>query len=648
MGSTADEKAKSRAEALVGRTIDGRYQIDRVLATGAMGTVYLGRHLKLKKRVAIKALHPDVEDHPELVMRFEREAFAGAQVSHPNVARATDFGDLDDGTRYLVMEYVRGTHLRAVIDRDAPIAPERAVRIARQIAVALGHIHDRGIVHRDLKPRNVMLGDSDFVKVVDFGLAKIDGQRFSALPGDEAEEDSRLTAQGVIFGTVEYLAPEAAFGMELVDARADLYALGVITYEMLSGKHPFDATTDAGLFAKQRHAQAPAIGDRAPSVVVPPDLEAVVQKLLQKDFDERYQTAAEVVAAFDRAMPAAGDPPAEPHEPPPSTMAPSSSASPNSAQPPSSPSSSSSSSSPPSSSASSSVPSSSSQSHRDPKSPVRREPTSPRPRSRTFLWLLMTCGAAALVAYFTRSSPEQVATKPVPTTPIPSSRSVATTVEPEAMTAPSFPGPSAALAPSTEPPAADTAPSATNASTATQAVDVASFRERMRDDVRHDRYDDLEEATRALIEASPEASCDKDAGGALSGALSAVSKQKGTKVDEAWRAVALSKCGPDLLYAFVETGGKSAAATRATSLLRDATVIERASPAVKVAFVLHDGSCPEKLGTLERAVAEGDERAANAIDIQARGCARDPKLVNAALLRLRTRLETRRASDTKK
>ncbi|MBL8742065.1 MAG: serine/threonine protein kinase, partial [Myxococcales bacterium] len=194
-----DKRATERAQALVGQVVDGRYQIDRVLAMGGMGTVYLARHLKLKKRVALKVLHPGTEDHPELYMRFEREALAGAQVTHAHVAAATDFGELADGTRYLVLEYVRGRTLRALMDTDAPLASVRAAKIARQISVALAEIHARGIVHRDLKPRNVMLTEGEFVKIVDFGLARIDGARISTVSLDELEDDDRLTTRGTIF-----------------------------------------------------------------------------------------------------------------------------------------------------------------------------------------------------------------------------------------------------------------------------------------------------------------------------------------------------------------------------------------------------------------------------------------------------------------
>src|SRR5262245_16347827 len=212
---------------------------------GGMGAVYRGEHLLLKKRLAIKILHPEIENLPELVSRFEREAIAGAHVQHANVAAATDFGELEDGSFFLVLEYIRGHTLHHAM-KQGRFEPERAVNIARQIAAALGAVHAMGIVHRDVKPRNVMLieGEADVAKLIDFGLAKVpvdeiaESRRSSAL--DEAEragrrnsDGDRITDVGVIFGTIAYLAPEAAYGMDAVDERADLYALGVMLYEML-------------------------------------------------------------------------------------------------------------------------------------------------------------------------------------------------------------------------------------------------------------------------------------------------------------------------------------------------------------------------------------------------------------------------------
>jgi hypothetical protein len=288
---------------LLGQVISGRYRIDSLVAAGGMGAVYRGEHLRMRKQVAIKILHAEIEGLPELVERFEREAIAGAHVNHPNVASATDFGELADGSFFLVLEYVRGTTLSDVIQRG-PLAANRAVAIARQIASALQAVHELGIVHRDVKPRNVMLveGPGELAKLIDFGLAKIAVEHFSA-----NEPPARvLTGAGVVMGTLAYLAPEAARGMDAVDARADLYALGVMLYEMLAGRRPFDGVADgldmADAFRKQCQEPPPAIAVRSPRVVVAPALEAVVMRLLERSKERRFQSAAEVVAALDRAM----------------------------------------------------------------------------------------------------------------------------------------------------------------------------------------------------------------------------------------------------------------------------------------------------------------------------------------------------------
>ncbi|WP_437675522.1 protein kinase domain-containing protein [Sorangium sp. So ce131] len=309
-----EEAAKQRAASYIGRVISRRYRIDEVVAMGGMGAVYRGEHVHMHKRVAIKILHPDAERLPELVQRFEREAIAGAHIQHRNVATATDFGEAEDGSFYLVLEYVRGTTLHEII-RRGPMPTARAVLIARQLAAALGATHAMNIVHRDVKPRNVMVVEShgDLVKLIDFGLAKVSVdqlRRSVASPesmrmGPESHP-VRLTTAGVIFGTIAYLAPESALGMDFVDERADFYALGLIFYELLAGKHPFLAKDPVELFNQQRSAPVPAIAEHAPGVVVPPAIEAVVRRLLEKQPRARYQTAEDLIAALDEACAASG------------------------------------------------------------------------------------------------------------------------------------------------------------------------------------------------------------------------------------------------------------------------------------------------------------------------------------------------------
>src|SRR5215831_6134561 len=186
-GVDSPTPAKTGAASLVGRVLSERYRIESVLGEGGMGAVYLAEHVLMRKRLAVKVLHPEMTRMPEMVARFEREAMAAAHIEHPNVAAATDFGKLEDGAFFLVLEYVEGTSLRDLI-AEGPIGTERALHIAYQMASALARAHSLGIVHRDLKPENVMLvereGDPNFVKVLDFGIAKVPvGELSSERPG---------------------------------------------------------------------------------------------------------------------------------------------------------------------------------------------------------------------------------------------------------------------------------------------------------------------------------------------------------------------------------------------------------------------------------------------------------------------------------
>jgi serine/threonine-protein kinase len=299
---------EDRSNALVGRVLQDRYRLDELLATGGMGAVFRGMHLKMRKEIAIKILHPETENFPEMVLRFEREAVAGAHIAHPNVATASDMGTFDGGSYFLVQEFVRGQTLRELLDADAPLAPDRAVRIARQIALGLGALHDRGIIHRDLKPRNIMVTPrpAETVKIIDLGFAKVPLKKVAHTFEDE--EPSNVSLPGVVFGSVAYMAPEIIAGMDAIDQRSDLYSLGILFYEMLTGQHPFDPCEPHEMLKRHRNEPPPRMGDRNPSAVVPPALEAIVMRLLDKDPARRYQVAAEVVQALGPLAPSPDEP----------------------------------------------------------------------------------------------------------------------------------------------------------------------------------------------------------------------------------------------------------------------------------------------------------------------------------------------------
>jgi serine/threonine-protein kinase len=310
-GSTPDEPRPDSAPApsaaavegtvdpLIGALLAGRYRVEKLLGAGGMGSVYRAAHVHMRKAVALKVLHREMTYMPEVVARFEREAVAAARIEHANVATATDFGRLDDGAFYLVLEYIEGRSLSATLAEAGALPAARALHITSQIADALAAAHAAEIVHRDLKPDNVMLiereGDPDFVKVLDFGIAKV--------RMDESKEQPALTQVGAIFGTPQYMAPEQAAGQP-VDARADLYTLGLILYEMLAGKKPFDDGDLIVLLMKQMTAEPPPL----PGTVEPRVAELVMQ-LLAKSPAARVQSAAELVRRIDAllALPLAAD-----------------------------------------------------------------------------------------------------------------------------------------------------------------------------------------------------------------------------------------------------------------------------------------------------------------------------------------------------
>jgi serine/threonine protein kinase len=285
-------------ETLVGLTLSGRYLIERLIGEGGMGAVYLAQHTHIRKRVAVKVLHPEMSRLPEVVARFEREAMAAAHIEHPNVASATDFGKLEDGSFFLVLEYVEGRSLRDVI-AEGPLELGRAILIVRQIAGALGRAHALGIVHRDLKPENVMLvareGNADFAKVLDFGIAKVP---MGELVGESKGPGQVLTQLGMVYGTPEYMAPEQALGQP-VDARADLYALGAIMFEMIAGVRPYEHASKVTLLGMHVTAPIPRVRDRAPGVQAPVEIDEILTRLLAKESSQRFEDAKDLVAVLD-------------------------------------------------------------------------------------------------------------------------------------------------------------------------------------------------------------------------------------------------------------------------------------------------------------------------------------------------------------
>ncbi len=286
---------------LVGATIDGRYRIKARLGQGGVGAVYQGEHVETKRPVAVKVLHAVFAGTDEFHRRFEREAQAASKLTHPSCVSVIDFGRVERvepvaagarllGIPYLVMEFVRGESLAERIDR--PIAPAEAIVIARGVASALRHAHGLGIVHRDIKPANIMLvedaGTGLVVKLLDFGLAKVVGE-------DAGSANEPLTQAGMVFGTPGYLSPEQASGQG-ADARSDLYALGVVLYEMVAGRRPFMRQDPLDVVRDHLNTLPPP--PRAVGAPISAELEAVILKALAKDPKGRWQTAEELSAAL--------------------------------------------------------------------------------------------------------------------------------------------------------------------------------------------------------------------------------------------------------------------------------------------------------------------------------------------------------------
>ncbi|HEX7843132.1 MAG TPA: serine/threonine-protein kinase [Kofleriaceae bacterium] len=257
---------------LVGQTLDGRYYIERKIGEGGMGVVFRARHAIIERPLAIKVLKREAMRDTATIRRFVQEAKAASRIGHPNIVDVTDFGTTPDGMTYSVMEFVPGMTLGAAIRAAAPFPEARALRVTAQIARALAAAHDKGIVHRDLKPENVFLldrdGRPDFVKIVDFGIAKV-------APPPGKTNEPRLTRAGSVFGTPEYMAPEQAAGRSDTDGRVDIYALGVIFYEMICGRVPHRGDSMVRTLAMQMLDPIDPPSKVRPDLHTAPELEAI-------------------------------------------------------------------------------------------------------------------------------------------------------------------------------------------------------------------------------------------------------------------------------------------------------------------------------------------------------------------------------------
>nr|MDQ6914677.1 protein kinase [Actinomycetota bacterium] len=264
-----------------GTVVDGRYSILSRLGSGGMADVYCAQDLQLGRKVALKLLYRRFAEDEQFVERFKREASAAAGLQHPNVVGVYDRGEFD-GTYYIAMEYLEGRSLKQIVQDEGPLAPERAIELVVQILRAARFAHQRGVIHRDLKPHNVIVDEEGRVKVTDFGIARAGA--------------SDMTETGSIMGTAQYLSPEQAQG-HAVSAQSDLYAIGIVLYELLTGRVPFDGDSPVTIALKQV-SELP-VPPSAYNAAIPPELDALVLRALEKDPARRFTDAEEMSGALE-------------------------------------------------------------------------------------------------------------------------------------------------------------------------------------------------------------------------------------------------------------------------------------------------------------------------------------------------------------
>jgi eukaryotic-like serine/threonine-protein kinase len=275
-------------DSLLGKTLAEKYRIDERLNEGGMGTVYRGTHVLMDKTVAIKVLRQSLAADEKIVARFSREARAASRISHPHALSVTDFGEAENGVVFLVMEFLNGQTLKNVIRQEGPMPLPRVVEIIRQVGAALDAAHEQGVVHRDLKSENIMLlaaNGPDYAKVLDFGIAKIKEH--------DGDYDPGLTAPDLVIGTPQYMSPEQCSQAPDIDARSDIYSLGVIVYEMLVGHVPFTGPSPTAIMMKHLQEPVPSVLDERHDL--PAAVGRVISRAMAKRPEDRYQTIGELV-----------------------------------------------------------------------------------------------------------------------------------------------------------------------------------------------------------------------------------------------------------------------------------------------------------------------------------------------------------------
>ena len=277
---------------LIGAILLERYRVESKLGEGAMGTVYRGEDIRLRRSVAIKVLHDHLLHDPTMMARFRREAMLAARLQHENVVGVLDVGETTDRMQLMILEFANGPSLEHIM--TGPLERARIIHLVKALLHGLAHAHAVGLVHRDLKPENVIVDSaangSEVPRIVDFGIAVLRGP-------DGSPDTERLTGEGMIIGTPMYMSPEQAKGAE-IDHRSDLFALGVIVYEMLSGQQPFSGTS-LEVAVSNINTDPPPIADRAPGIVVDPLLEMYARKLMARHLGSRFSTAHEALEALD-------------------------------------------------------------------------------------------------------------------------------------------------------------------------------------------------------------------------------------------------------------------------------------------------------------------------------------------------------------